>query len=88
MLVLKRKKNESIMIGDHIKVVVIETRHDSVRIGIDAPIDVAVHRLEIFNEIHGLENPEAKAPGSLSDRPPPVIVPKNGYPTIQSGTRD
>ena len=48
MLVLSRKKNESIMIGDQIEIKVIAVDGDMVRIGISAPRDVDVHRKEIY----------------------------------------
>lgn len=47
MLVLSRKKNESIVIGGNIVVTVVEVRGNSVRLGIDAPADVVVHREEV-----------------------------------------
>lgn len=51
MLVLSRKKNESIYIGDDIKIVVVEIRGDKVRLGIDAPQGVPVHRQEVYEAI-------------------------------------
>jgi len=48
MLVLSRGKGESILIGDDVVVTVIEIRGDKVRLGIDAPRDVTVHRQEIY----------------------------------------
>lgn len=51
MLVLSRKKNESIIINDHITITVVEIRGDKVRLGIDAPKDVAVHRREVYEAI-------------------------------------
>ena len=51
MLVLSRKKDESIIINDHIRVTVVEVRGDKVRIGIDAPKDVTVHRQEVYDAI-------------------------------------
>lgn len=51
MLVLTRKVNQSIVIGDGIEVVVLEVRGEQVRLGIKAPRDVAVHRKEIFDQI-------------------------------------
>ncbi|MBO8164285.1 MAG: carbon storage regulator CsrA [Brevibacillus sp.] len=48
MLVLSRKKNESIMIGDAIEIKVIAVEGDTVRIGIEAPRDVEVHRKEVY----------------------------------------
>jgi carbon storage regulator len=47
MLVLSRKRSESIVISDGIKVTIIEIRGDKVRLGIDAPTDVPVHRAEV-----------------------------------------
>lgn len=52
MLVLSRKKNESVVINDNIIVTVVENRGDKVRLGIQAPKDVPVHRQEIFNKIN------------------------------------
>ena len=51
MLVLSRKKNESVVINDNITIVVVEIRGDKVRLGIEAPKDVAVHRKEIYDAI-------------------------------------
>lgn len=48
MLVLSRKLNESIIIGDAIAVVICEIRGDKVRLGIEAPSDVPVHREEVY----------------------------------------
>jgi carbon storage regulator len=52
MLVLSRKKNESIIINDNITVTVIEIRGDKVRLGIEAPKQVTVHRREVYEAIH------------------------------------
>jgi carbon storage regulator len=58
MLVLTRKVQQSIVIGDNIEVVVLEVRGEQVRIGIKAPKDVPVHRKEIYEQIHeGGESP-------------------------------
>lgn len=51
MLVLSRKRDESIMIGDNIKITVVDIRGDKVRFGIEAPADVPVHREEIYLKI-------------------------------------
>jgi carbon storage regulator len=53
MLVLSRKKNESIVIANDIVITVIEVRGDKVRLGIVAPKDVPVHREEVYEAIHG-----------------------------------
>ena len=52
MLVLSRKKNESIVINDDITIVVIEIRGDKVRLGVEAPKEIPVHRREVFDAIH------------------------------------
>lgn len=51
MLVLSRKKNESIVINDDVTVVVIEIRGDKVRLGIEAPKEIPVHRNEVYEAI-------------------------------------
>lgn len=52
MLVLSRRKNESIVINEQIVITVIEVRGDKVRLGIEAPRDVPVHRSEVYDAIH------------------------------------
>jgi carbon storage regulator len=72
MLVLSRKKNESIVINNDITVTVVEIRGDKVRLGIVAPKEVPVHRQEVYDAIHGKEaNPPAATPA-----PAPVVVNK------------
>lgn len=51
MLVLSRKRNERITIGDNIAITVVEVRGDKVRLGIEAPNDVPVHRQEVYDLI-------------------------------------
>ena len=51
MLVLSRKKNESIVINNDITIVVVEIRGDKVRLGVEAPKEVPVHRKEVFEAI-------------------------------------
>lgn len=58
MLVLSRKKSESIVIGDDVFIVVVEIRGDKVRLGIDAPKSVPVHRREIYDRIKRSEGLE------------------------------
>ncbi|MEM6366318.1 MAG: carbon storage regulator CsrA [Planctomycetota bacterium] len=51
MLVLSRKKNESIVIDNDIRIVVVEIRGDKVRLGVEAPREVPVHRREVYDAI-------------------------------------
>ena len=51
MLVLTRKRDEIVCIGDEIKITVVDIRGDKVRLGIDAPKSVPVHREEIYDAI-------------------------------------
>ncbi|MGA2915262.1 MAG: carbon storage regulator CsrA [Sedimentisphaerales bacterium] len=48
MLVLSRQKNESIMIGDDVEVIIVDVRGDKVRLGITAPKAISVHRKEVY----------------------------------------
>jgi carbon storage regulator len=57
MLVLSRKTNQSIVIGENIVVTVVEVRRDKVRLGIEAPKEVPVHRNEIQKRIKSSEAP-------------------------------
>jgi len=54
MLVISRKKNESIVINNDITISVVEMRGDKVRLAIVSPRDVPVHRQEVFAAIHGI----------------------------------
>lgn len=60
MLVLSRKKDESIVINNDITIVVVEIRGDKVRLGVEAPKEVPVHRREVFDAIARGEPVEAK----------------------------
>jgi carbon storage regulator len=55
MLVLSRKKNESIIINNDITIVVVEIRGDKVRLGVEAPKEVPVHRREVYDAIRRSE---------------------------------
>jgi carbon storage regulator len=76
MLVLSRQRDESIIIGDNIVVTILDVRGDKVRLGIDAPREVSVHRREIYEAIQR-ENRQAaqirlddarRLPSSETDR--------------------
>lgn len=69
MLVLSRKKNESIVINNDITITVVEIRGDKVRLGIIAPKDVPVHRQEIFDAIHGKDVPAESKPEDSEHQP-------------------
>jgi len=51
MLVLSRKINQSIMVGDNVRIVIVGVDRDQVKLGIEAPRDIAVHRSEVYEEI-------------------------------------
>ncbi|HEV8061461.1 MAG TPA: carbon storage regulator CsrA [Gemmataceae bacterium] len=74
MLVLSRKKNESIVINNDIVVTVVEIRGDKVRLGIVAPKEVPVHRQEVYDAIHGKADAEPA---------PPTVIAKS---SIESNT--
>lgn len=64
MLVLSRRPNESIVINDKIVITVIEIRGDKVRLGIEAPRDVPVHRSEVYTAIQNAAETVVPAPDS------------------------
>jgi carbon storage regulator len=64
MLVLSRRPNESIVINDKIVITVIEIRGDKVRLGIEAPRDVPVHRSEVYTAIQNAVETVVPAPDS------------------------
>ncbi len=64
MLVLSRKKNETICIGPDVQVTVVEVRGDRVRLGITAPTNVGVHRFEVWQTIQD-ENAVEQAQQSI-----------------------
>jgi carbon storage regulator len=53
MIVISRKKNESIVINNDITIVVVEIREDKVRLGIESPKEVPVHRREVYDALCG-----------------------------------
>jgi len=56
MLVLSRQRDESIMIGDDVEIIIVDVRGDKVRLGITAPKSVPVHRREIYDAIQREKN--------------------------------
>lgn len=71
MLVLSRRKAEQIMIGDDICVTIVEIRGDKVRIGIDAPQQVPVHRQEIYDLIRK-ESADERRPDQVPETEVPT----------------
>ena len=69
MLVLTRKKHQSIMIGENIEISVLDVIGDKVRIGIQAPREISVFRKEVFVEIHIAASEIEDVPNS-PDEPP------------------
>lgn len=65
MLVLTRKKDQTIVINDNIEITVLDIQGEQVRIGINAPRSVAIHRKEVFLEIQE-ENRKAAVIGNIS----------------------
>ena len=70
MLVLTRKANQSIMIGDNIEVSVLSVLGEKVRLGIQAPRDVPVFRKEVFLEIQAQSLETAGSTGEVLDQSP------------------
>lgn len=58
MLILTRKHNESIMVGDNVEIVVLEIKGDQIKLGVQAPKNVKVYRGEVYKDIQ-IENKEA-----------------------------
>ncbi len=56
MLVLSRTRDESIMIGDDVEIIIVDVRGDKVRLGITAPKSIPVHRREIYDAIQREKN--------------------------------
>ena len=61
MLVLSRQRDESIMIGDDVEIIIVDVRGDKVRLGITAPKSIPVHRREIYDAIQREKNEKSKS---------------------------
>ena len=68
MLVLSRHRDESIIIGDDVVITIVDIRGDKVRLGINAPQDIPVHRREVYEAIQR-ENLKAAKPKTADARP-------------------
>lgn len=73
MLVLSRKLNQSIMVGDDVRIVVVAVDRDQVKLGIEAPRDISVHRSEIYEEIQRSNKAAAAAAPQSSQRLPKCL---------------
>lgn len=72
MLVLSRQKDESIMVGDNVKITIVDVRGDKVRLGITAPKKIPVHRMEIYEAIQREKEegkPEEPSEGEDQEHP-------------------
>ena len=86
MLVLSRKLNQAIMVGDNVRIVVVSVDRDQVKLGIDAPREIPVHRSEVYEEIQRSNRQAAGLEGE------PPAEPQAGTPsavqlTSQRGAR-
>jgi carbon storage regulator len=66
MLVLSRQRDESIIIGDNIVITIVDIRGDNVRLGIEAPTEIPVHRQEVYDAI---QRENAKAASEKPSKP-------------------
>ncbi len=82
MLVLSRQRDESIMIGDDVEITIVDVRGEKVRLGINAPPHIPVHRKEVYEAIKREKEAAAREGGqppgpveSLAKRKPPPVEP-------------
>jgi carbon storage regulator len=84
MLVLSRTRDETIMIGDDIEITVVDIRGDKVRLGINAPAHIAVHRKEVYDAIQRENRLAAQVQREEIDN---VVQPKPEDPNNQRKKR-
>ncbi len=69
MLVLSRQRDESIMIGDDVEIIIVDVRGDKVRLGITAPKSIAVHRREIYDAIQREKSEKKESEQQSKEKP-------------------
>ncbi|MBW7990691.1 MAG: carbon storage regulator CsrA [Planctomycetes bacterium] len=69
MLVLSRQRDESIMIGDNVEIIIVDVRGDKVRLGITAPKEIPVHRREIYDAIQREKKQKKESQGEQPEKP-------------------
>jgi len=69
MLVLSRQRDESIMIGDDVEIIIVDVRGDKVRLGITAPKDIPVHRREIYDAIQREKGQKKESQEEQQEKP-------------------
>jgi carbon storage regulator len=82
MLVVTRKRGQSIIVGDNVRVTVVAIGEDQVRVGIEAPPEIAVYREELYEAIkrENLEAARTSLPSPAADLPKPSQSPKKSLP--------
>ncbi|MCB1162116.1 MAG: carbon storage regulator CsrA [Candidatus Krumholzibacteriia bacterium] len=76
MLVLSRKRDQSIIVGEEIKITVVDVRGDTVQLGIDAPRAIAIYREEIYAAIRAANEEAAERQGLDDDGAGPATPPR------------
>jgi len=69
MLVLSRQRDESIMIGDDVEIIIVDVRGDKVRLGITAPKEIPVHRREIYDAIQREKKEKEESQKKQEEKP-------------------
>jgi len=81
VLVLSRKLNQSIMVGDDVRIVVVAVDRDTVKLGIEAPREIPVHRSEVYEEIRRVNRAAA------GETEPAGAVPVQATPAVPAALK-
>lgn len=87
MLVISRHRNEVLCIGNDIRVVIVDIRGDKVRLGIEAPQVVPVHRKEVYDAIHRSQAAVANGKEDDTDATDMTSVPATDRPSFSHSAR-